>query len=326
MAAPEITCVGEVLVDFISMAPGTTLALAPGFRKCAGGAGAHVAAGRSKLGVRTAFVGKTGDDPFGQFLRSELDKCGVLTTGLVADPHYRTRLAFVSVTRAGDRDFEFWEARPADEQLRLKEIPYRLLASSRLVHVGSFLLHHEPSRSAVLGVARRLWKEGKLVSFDPNIRLSLWKSRTELRKVMLEMVRYAAILRLNAEEAHLLTGETGYRAAARRLMELGPSLVAVTLGHRGSYAATFKGEAFVPAFRVKSVDTTGCGDGFLAGLLSGTVRAGRAAGELDGRVLSEICYRANAVGALTSTRPGVIGALPTARELKRFLASQCKTS
>ena len=120
----EVSCVGEVIVDFVSTKAGATLSQTPGFLKHAGGAAANVAVGLSRLGVRTSFIGKVGHDPFGEFLKRELRKCGVETSGIRTDDRRRTRLAFVSRTRAGERDFAFWEAYPADEYLETREIDF----------------------------------------------------------------------------------------------------------------------------------------------------------------------------------------------------------
>src|SRR5258708_29150279 len=99
-AQAEVSCVGEVIVDFVSTMAGATLSTTPGFLKHAGGAAANVAVGLSRLGVRTAFLGKVGRDPFGEFLKRELRKRGVDTSGICTDDARRTRLAFVSRTKS----------------------------------------------------------------------------------------------------------------------------------------------------------------------------------------------------------------------------------
>ena len=309
--SPEIVCIGEAIVDFVSTTSGVALKDAPGFGKMAGGAPANVAVGIARLGTRSAFVGTVGDDPFGHFLIEELRKAAVDTRWVTFDKVRKTRLAFVSLTSSGDRDFQFWENHPADERVSIGNRMLRLLAEARIVHISSFMLLKNPSRSATLNVARSVARTGTLLSFDPNLRLSLWKSPAEARKVLRTMIRQTSILRLNEEEAIFLTGKKNIVQSARALRALGPSLVVVTTGERGCYFQTEGDSGVIPGFRVKAVDTTGCGDAFLAGLLHGIV-------ERTGNFAS-ICRFANAVGALTSLKRGAIAALPARRDVERFM-------
>ena len=320
--SPGVTCVGEVLVDFISTVKGSSLADAPSFAKCAGGAAANVAAGLAQLGIATAMVAKVGDDAFGRFLRDELSHMGVRTSGVRSDKKHKTRLAFVSIGRSGERDFDFWQNAPADEHLTPRDVNIRALEASKIVHIGSFLLLNDPSRSTALRVARALRKRGSQVSFDPNIRLSLWKSAPEARRVLLGMARLATILRLNEAEARFLTGRRSLQAAARALRGLGPSIVVVTTGAEGCLLATGKASVFVKGYRVRAADTTGCGDAFLAALLAGIVRSKRRTEVLPLASLISICRFANATGALCATRRGGIAAMPTRSEVATFLRRQ----
>ena len=318
---PEVTCIGEALIDFVSTKKGVTLSETEGFLKLAGGAPANVAVGLAKLGTRSAFVGKVGDDPFGKFLRTELAGYGVETSGVRFDAAHKTRLAFVSVTASGGRDFEFWEKQPADEQIFPADVDLATVSKSKIVSISSFLLLHEPARTSFFRIAKRVRREGCLFSFDPNLRLSLWKSRAEARKVVLKAVGLSDILRMNDEESAFLSGMQGVESASELFLSKGPKLVVVTLGAKGCYFRTAMHSGFIKGFRVKNADTTGCGDGFYAALLHGVVRTGKKIGELSLSELALICRTANAVGALTASKHGAIPALPDAASLKKFLRS-----
>jgi sugar/nucleoside kinase (ribokinase family) len=318
---PEVTCIGEALIDFVSTKKGVTLAEAEGFLKLAGGAPANVAVGLAKLGTRSAFIGKVGDDPFGKFLRTELTGYGVDASGISFDAAHKTRLAFVSVTASGGRDFEFWEKNPADEQIFPGDVDFATVSKSKVVAISSFLLLHEPARTSFFRIAKRLRRKGCLFSFDPNLRLSLWGSRTEARKVVLKAIGLSDILRMNDEEAAFLSGMRDVESASELFLSKGPRLVVVTLGEKGCYFRTAMHSGFVKGFRVKNADTTGCGDGFYAALLHGFVRSGKSIGELSLSELASICRTANAVGALTASKHGAIPALPDAASVKRFLKS-----
>jgi len=320
--APRVTCVGEVLVDFISTRKGTTLAGAPSFAKCAGGAAANVAAGLAQLGIATAMVAKVGDDAFGRFLRGELFRMGVGVSGVTFDKKHKTRLAFVSLEQSGERDFDFWQNAPADEQLTLRDVSIPALAKSDIVHIGSFLLLNNPARSTALRIARTLRTKGAQISFDPNLRLSLWKSSREARRVNLAMAKLATILRLNEAEARFLTGRRSLQAAARALRELGPAIVVVTTGAEGCLLESAGAPVFIKGYRVSVADTTGCGDAFLAGLLAGIVKSDLRVEALSLKRLVSICKYANAAGALCATLRGGIAAMPTRSEVATFLRRQ----
>ena len=315
----RILSIGEILVDFVSTNSGRTLINAPAFVKCAGGAPANVAVGIARLGTPSSYVGKVGDDPFGRFLVSEMHSAGVNTSGIRFDPHHKTRLAFVSLKKDGDRDFEFWENHPADEFLESSDIDLDLLKEADIVNIGSFLLLKNPSRRTVMRAAQFSRSLRKEVCFDPNLRKSLWKDQNEARRVMTAMIRCSTIVRLNDEEAFFLAGSRNLESAARRIRALGPRLVVVTRGSEGCYFQTAQYSGFVPGFKIKAVDTTGCGDGFLAGLLHKLALTGVDLEEYSEEQLRSICVTANAVGALVALKRGGIAAMPIGRALNQFL-------
>ena len=315
----QVLSIGEILVDFVSTESGKTLKDAPAFVKCAGGAPANVAVGIARLGTPSSFAGKVGDDPFGRFLVSEMRSAGVDTSGIQFDPHHKTRLAFVSLKNDGDREFEFWESQPADEHLEYSDIRRDLLKRSSIVNIGSFLLVKTPSREAVLHAAQYARKLGKHVCYDPNLRLSLWKNFGEAKRVMAAMIVRSTIVRLNDEEAFFFTRTRDLKAAAQKLRGLGPRLVVVTRGAKGCYFQTAQCSGYVPGFKVRVVDTTGCGDGFLAGLLHGLAQKGENLDGYSSEELRSICEVANAVGALVARKRGGIAAMPSRKEMRGFL-------
>ncbi|MBX2990148.1 MAG: carbohydrate kinase [Bacteroidetes bacterium] len=313
-----ITTVGEAIVDFVSTAPGL-LVDAPGFVKALGGEGANVAVGLAKLGSHSCFVGKVGADSFGRFLVKELEKDKVDVGGVVIDKVHRTRLAFVSLTKEGERDFEFWEKTPAGEQLLASELNSSIFKASRIVNIAPLLLPKQPARSTAFEIADDVKSSGGIVAFDANVRLGLWKSAAEAKRVMLHMARRTSVLRLNDEEATFLTGHATLERAAAKLRLLGPELVAITLGVRGSYFQAASSSGFIPGFNVKAVDTTGCGDAFFAALLHRIASVNMPIGDLSAEELTSMCRFANAVGALTSRKRGGAAAVPFPADVVRFL-------
>ncbi|MDH7571430.1 MAG: PfkB family carbohydrate kinase [Armatimonadota bacterium] len=319
----DVICLGEALIDFVSLQSGVSLLEAQEFRKAAGGAPANVAVGLARLGVRAAFLGKVGDEPFGQFLKQTLDENGVDTAGLVLASGQRTGLAFVSLTASGERDFVFFRHPSADMNHQPSEVPAHLFTGAGVFHYGSITLIQEPARSATLHALELARRAHLLISYDPNLRLNLWLSEEAARQGLREGLSFANVVKVSEEELAFITGvPEAYRAAAQ-ILAGGAELVAVTRGARGCryYTAAATGE--VPGFPVQTVDTTGAGDGFVAGMLAGLLadwREGRRPSALDDRRLREVFRHANAVGALTTTVRGAIPALPSAEHVDKFLA------
>ena len=315
---PKIVSVGEVLVDFVSTSAGS-LRRSPDFVKAVGGEAANVAVGLAKLGSHSVFVGKVGADSFGKYLVDELNRHGVDTRNVVFDKKHKTRLAFVSLEESGQRDFEFWESNPAGGQLQLSDIDLASLATFRIVNIAPLLLMKEPARTTAFRIAQGLQKSKAEIAFDANVRFALWHSAAEAKRVMLQMARLSTILRLNDEEAEFLTGKSDVQFAARKLLSLGPKLIAVTLGAGGCYFHTRRAEGFVSGYRLKPVDTTGCGDAFFAALMHGVAHSTSSVEKMSSDELSSICLYANAVGALTSLKRGGAEGVPYPRDVVKFI-------
>ena len=313
----DVLTLGELLIDFVPDRTGVTLGEAERFLKAAGGAPANVAVGVRRLGVDAGFIGKVGDDPFGHWLASILERDGVDVSQLRFDDAARTALAFVSLTEEGERDFMFYRHPSADQLHRADEIDLKAVADATILHHGSISLIQEPSRSATLAAIDAARGAGRLVSYDPNLRLPLWESEEVAREGMLGPWKLAHVIKISEEELSFLTGSSDLEAA-RSLMHDELRLLTVTLGQAG--VAWFAGDRSgrVDGFSVKPEDTTGAGDAFVAALLAALAREPELAS--DEAALEAALRRANAYAALTTTRPGAIPALPSAAELDRFLA------
>jgi fructokinase len=177
------------------------------------------------------------------------------------------------------------------------------------------------ARKAVLQLSARLKRRGVLISFDPNLRLSLWKSASEARRIMNLMIALSAIVKMNTDEAFFLTGCRSIDEAGARIRRKGPALVVITVGKEGCSFSSAMGTGSVHGFQVRAVDTTGCGDAFMAALLHGLENQRGPVGQLPAEILRSICRIANAAGALTALRPGA-QASPSRVELDQFLQEQ----
>lgn len=317
---PEAISLGELLVDFVSVEKDVALASLPGFTGAAGGAPANVAVGLARLGVSTGFVGKIGKDPFGEFLRRTLDREGVDIEMLRVSEGARTTLAFVATRSDGEKDICFYRNPGADALLTAEDVNPAYLRSARVFHFGSVSLSRSPAREATIHAAAIARGAGLLVSYDPNWRPTLWQDPREGKGRIWEAMALADIVHCAAEEWEFITGTRDLRAGVQKIVEVGPQLVVVTLGERGCYYDDGESRGEVPGFAVDVVDPLGAGDAFVAAMLSQLMYAPKGA-RVDEDRLREVMGYANAAGALTCTRRGVIPSLPTAAELDAFLAS-----
>ncbi len=322
MAQVHIVALGELLVDMFPEEIGRPLAEVSAFRPKPGGAPANVAVAVARLGLRSGFIGKVGDDAFGHHLAGVLAAEGVEVRGMRFDRRARTALAFIAKPDVNHYEILFYRNPGADMRLKPAELDESLLRGARAFHFGSISLIHQPSRSATLAAAEIARAAGALVSFDVNYRPDLW-SRSSARARVRSTIPQVALLKVNEVEAEILTGTRDPFAASQTLLEMGPALCVVTLGPEGSVFRIAEGAAYVPAFEVETVDATGCGDAYIAGLLCQLVSApGGWRSLLTLARMREAVRYASAVAALTAQTLGVIPALPTAAQVEAFLAQR----
>jgi fructokinase len=315
----DVIALGELLIDFVPTVSGVSLIEAPAFKKAPGGAPANVAAGLAKLGISSGFMGKVGDDAFGHFLAQTLQEAGVDTSALCFSTEARTALAFVSLRADGEREFMFYRHPSADMLYTPDEVNANAerIRNAKILHYGSISLIGEPSRSATLHAVEIARQAGLLLSYDPNLRLSLWPNAEAAKAGMLLGWPLAHLIKVSEEELAFLAGSEDLEAAARKLWHPALRLLVITRGRAGCRYVTPGFSGHVPGFAVQAVDTTGAGDGFVAGLLKGLVDHPQA--DRNEAQLRAICRYANAVGAITTTERGAIPALPTASQVDEFL-------
>jgi fructokinase len=314
-----VVCLGEVLIDLVAVDPDAAIQTATTFRKAPGGAPANVAVGVARLGIPSGFIGKVSDDAFGQFLRATLEREGVDVRSVVVDPTARTPLAFVGAAPGGGRAWIFYHRGLADTTLRWDELDSDLIDGAEVFHFGSVTLAAEPGRSTTLAAARVARDHGRLVSFDPNVRLELWDDGDDALRSIREAMPLADVLKVSSDEIAFLTGFDDPARAASRLRSAGPRLVVVTLGAAGTYIQLGSFEDHVSTPRVAAVDPTGAGDAFVAALLSRLLELPGLVEGRDPASLIEAVRFANAAGALATTQLGAIPSLPTAAAVKALL-------
>ncbi len=316
----DVVCMGELLIDFVPTESGVALVDASAFNKAPGGAPANVAVGLSRLGISSAFMGKVGDDDFGRFLAQTLEENGVDIHSLVFSKEARTALAFVSLTTEGERDFMFYRHPSADMLFEPAEVDEASIRKAKIFHFGSISLIGEPSRSATLHAVEIAQDAGLLISCDPNLRQPLWPDEEAAREGMLLGWTNAQVIKASVEELHFLSGDIDLARSVRQLWHPALKLLVVTLGKDGCHYFTENADNHVPGFEVESIDTTGAGDGFVAGLLKNLLEHPDLWND-EARLEKALVF-ANAVGALTTTRLGAIPALPEADEVDEMIQTR----
>lgn len=332
---PDVLCLGEILVDWVCTVTGAELADAEQFTKAPGGAPANTAVGLARQKISSGFVGRVSADQFGKWLKDVLTTNGVDTTSTIEDRDAQTRMAYVVTTADGDRKLaEFSRIACADARLSVEDLDEDQFAHAQVLHFGSISLIDEPAKSATLKAVELARKHGLLVSYDPNIRLSLWPSEQFCKKAIEDTLGLADIVKINEDELEFLTGKRHIKAAEQLRTSHGITILLVTLDHRGALVCSEKGSKEICGFDIELKEATGAGDGFNAGVLAGIlIRLKQtdknridALQALELAELEEITKRGNAIGALTCTRAGAIPALPSLKELDDFLLDKTAKS
>ena len=304
----KIWVLGDAVVDLIPDGDNHYL-------RCAGGAPANVAVGVSRLGGEAGFIGRVGNDPLGKFMQQTLQAEKVSTEQMILDPQQRTSTVIVGLDQ-GERSFTFMVNPSADQFLEVNDLPN--FQQGEWLHCCSIALINDPSRSTTIEAIRRVKQAGGFVSFDPNLRESLWSSLDEMKKVVNSVVAMADVLKFSEEELTLLTNTTNLEDATKAVTSLYPEkLIIITLGKDGAIYHLNGKSQVVAGKALKPVDTTGAGDAFVSGLLAGLSQVSN--WKESDAVLVEVIRKANASGALATTAKGAMSALPNKAELEAFL-------
>lgn len=315
----DIVSLGEILIDFT---PGGIneqgIAL---FARNPGGAPANVLAMNARLGGSSAFIGKVGNDGFGEYLQRTLERCGIDTCGLVKDDEIPTTLAIVQLDDRGDRSFTFYRKPGADLCLNTSEVRRELIDRCGIFHFGSLSLTDEPCRTAALDAVAYAKALGKIISFDPNYRPGLWRDAAAAKRWITVGIESTDVLKVAEEEMALITGESSPEIGSLHLLNMGPVAVFVTMGEKGCFYRNHLCHGWAPAYAVKAIDTTGAGDAFMGAIL--WQLRGLSREEIGVLMLGSCAAFANAAGSLTTTRSGAIPALPTLAEIQSCMA-ECR--
>lgn len=312
----DVVALGELLIDFTGS--GESPQGNPLLEANPGGAPCNVLSLLAKLGHKTAFIGKVGNDGFGLQLKAALEEVGISTKGLLLDPDTHTTLAIVQTLPGGDRDFSFYRKPGADMMLRKDELDPELLLNTKIFHFGSLSMTDEPCRTATRLAIASAEDAGALLTFDPNLREPLWDTLDEAREQILYGIGHCQVLKISDNEIQWLSGMDDYDEGIGWLRsQFDIPLILLSMGADGSRAYQGGLRVEVPVFPVDTIETTGAGDTFFGGVIHYILDHGFR--DYTESELTEMLTFANAGAALVTTRKGALRVMPTREEIDALM-------
>lgn len=313
----DVVALGELLIDFTEN--GLSGQGNPLLEANPGGAPCNVLAMLNRLGKKTAFIGKVGNDQFGKMLKEVVEESGTDVSGLAMDEQVHTTLAFVHTFPDGDREFSFYRNPGADMMLTKEEVDPELIKKARIFHFGTLSSTHAGVRVATRYAIDVAKENGLLVSFDPNLREPLWENLDQAKEEILYGMSKCDILKISDNEMEFMTGTTDYNKGVEMLREqFDIPLICVTLGREGSRA--FYKDMIVeaaPFVREDTIETTGAGDTFEACTLNYILEHGLE--DLTEENLKEMLTFANAGASIITTRKGALKVMPEKEEIEKVI-------
>ena len=271
----------------------------------------------NKLGRKTSFIGKVGEDQFGRLLKDTIEGLGIGTEGLIMDKEIRTTLAFVHTFPDGDREFSFYRKPGADMMLSEDEIDLDMIRKSRVFHFGTVSMTDEPARTATKKALKTAKEAGCLITFDPNLRPPLWGSLDDAKEQIEYGFQYCDVLKISDNEIQFVSGKEDYDEGIRYLQEKYQiPLIFLTMGKDGSRAYYKDMRVERKGFAVKAIETTGAGDTFCGCAVNGVLTHGL--DNLTEEILEDILTYANAGAALITMKKGAIRSMPEPEDIKRL--------
>ena len=312
----DVVALGELLIDFTENGKSAQGNMT--YEANPGGAPCNVLAMLNKAGRKTAFIGKVGQDLFGNKLKATLDEVGIDTSNLVIDEDARTTLAFVDTFR----DFSFYRNPGADMMLRKEDLHEDLIRDAKIFHYGTLSMTHDGVREATKKAIDIAKESGAILSFDPNLRPPLWKTLDGAKEQVAYGLSKCDVLKISDNEIQWFTGEEDFDAGIAKLREqYNIPLIMLSLGRDGSraYYKDMKVEA-APFLQEKTIETTGAGDTFCASSLNYVLEHGL--DNLTEENLKELLTFANAAASLITTRKGALRVMSTKEEVLDFMKSR----
>lgn len=313
----DVVALGELLIDFTCVSQDhegyPTMAAHPG------GAPANFLAALAKFGAKTALLGKVGSDAFGKLLVQTLENANISTQGIAVSEDVFTTLAFVTLDHTGDREFSFARKPGADTCICFEELDLGLIDQAKVFHFGTLSLTDEPARSATQRAVAYAKQQGKLITYDPNLRQMLWKSMEQAKQQLLWGLSQADVVKISDEEVAFLFGTDAEEGAQYILEHYGVKLVFVTCGAEGCFFQNAVAKGHVPGLSgIKVTDTTGAGDIFGGSAVWKLLQYAKKPEHLNIEELTDIASFACTAAGLSTTGSGGISSVPDLEKVLNY--------
>ena len=269
-----------------------------------GGCAVNTAIGLHKLGIKARVMGKVGKDVFAEFILEKLKGCGVDTSGIKYAEKKSTSFTFAAINKRGERAFFHYTG--ANEELRFEDVDFGLIEGCKIFHVAGFYLMPQFDGEPVARVLQEAKKYRVTITLD-----TAWNSKVKNWQELIEPSRpYVDVILPAIEEARMFSKREKPADIASYLLSRGVKIVAIKMGGQGCYVKDGEQEFYLPAYPVEAVDTSGAGDAFVAGFLTGMIK---------GWSLRRTAEFANAVGALCVQDIGCTAGIKSLKETLSFM-------
>lgn len=315
----KLIAIGEALIDFIPEQAGSAIKDVTAFLPAVGGAPANVCAAFTKLGGKSEMITQLGIDGFGDKILEVFDDAGIGRSFVKRTGVANTSLAFVALKEDGNREFSFYRNPGADMLFEAEDVKKEWFEDAFALHFCSVSLGDFPMKEAHCHAIQYAMEQGAIISFDPNLRPALWKDKQAMIDTVRVFIPLADIVKISDEELESITGETEIENALEKLFTDRVKLVIYTEGAEGARAFTKTASAVAVCEKVKAVDTTGAGDGFIGAFLWCLHRDGVTAEqleELNAEKLEEYLKFSNLFCKISVQKKGAISSYPTLAEVE----------
>lgn len=307
----DVTCLGIFVADVVGkpvdvMPERGKLTLVDRMELHGGGCANNTGIGLAKIGIKTAVMGRVGNDGFGDFMINSLERSGVDCAGMIRDNEAATSSTMVMVHGDGERSFIHYIG--ANAFLSEADVNFDIVKNSKILHVAGTFLMPAFDGQPTANVLKKAQELGVTTALD-----TCWDSKGNWMKLLEPCLEYVDYIVPSIEEARMCTGKHDPADVAKVFMDKGVKTVALKMGDQGCYIKSADVELSIPIYKVDAIDALGAGDSFAAGFLAGIV---------NGWDLERTGKFANATGAFCVTALGATTGIKDQATIEKFIADR----
>jgi len=259
----KVMIAGEALIDFLSEEYTENLESVERFSRHAGGSPENIASNLEDFGVFPLLISRIGDDPFGHFLLSNLQRRRIDTTNVQIDKRNATSLVFISKSKGNPT---FHPVRGADHFIEYPDNFVQLLDDVDFFHISTWPLTRQPARDTVLKMIEKTTEKKIRICFDPNYRRILWEHNEDHLETLSKVFEKTFLCKPSDDDAFHIFGKKSSEGYLRTFHDYGVKNVILTLGKDGALVSDGQRVKEIEPLSTTIMDTTGAGDGFWSGV------------------------------------------------------------